>query len=51
MKSIAIKKFSTELCDPPYVDLTAVFVKRSINFGPAAVLGLKKELHFNQLNG
>lgn len=42
-KSMAIKKFSTELCDPPYVDLTAVFIKRSIHFGHAAVLGLKKE--------
>lgn len=48
---MAIKKFSTELCDPPYVDLTAVFIKTSINFGHAAVLGLKKELDFNQLNG
>lgn len=50
-ESIAVKKISTELCDPPYVDLTAVFIKRSINFGDAAVLGLKKELDFNQLNG
>lgn len=40
-KSKAITKFSAEFCDPPYVDLTAVFVKRAINFSHAAALGLK----------
>lgn len=47
-KSIDVKKISTEHFDPPYVDSTAVFIKRSINFGDAAVL---EELDFNQLNG
>lgn len=40
-KSRAITKFNTEFCDALYVDLTAVFMKRSINFGQAAALGLK----------
>lgn len=40
-KSRAITKFNTEFCDAFYVDLTAVFMKRAINFHHAAALGLK----------